>query len=469
MNTNLSNQIKKTNEFRNGLAWEIKGIKKKWRMQDEEKRELLKTLSKEEVAVIEKRRIEKASVEARNIMDEKRNTSEYIENKEHYTEHKEIAKKLSELMNIPWKEAWDVVKNLDVITKKNEWFMERFIHSMTNLVNGETSLAKKIEKTRKEKEGLETKIKQIQWKWEVSQKDKEELLKILGEDELGIINQIRSKKTWEELEKFLEKEKERKEKLEKEYTEQQALTNTISELLDISENEVLSVLQHLNIKWEKDEKTKKNRTSNEQKTPKENTLKKQFEKTLSSIQDNKKKILIAASIILALGLWYKYWKEHIQDKNEARQEQAKAENKIMSIDTLIFPGYKEKNDTMTVKKFMEKTGTKMDAKTLTILPYPWEKLNEYSYIDGHYIKDKNQVIFYYNWGWQERTITIDWADPKTFVSLNGWFATDKYAKDKNGVYKITFDITQTSPISTQAIGLKLVKLEDVDPATFTII
>ena len=56
------------------------------------------------------------------------------------------------------------------------------------------------------------------------------------------------------------------------------------------------------------------------------------------------------------------------------------------------------------------------------------------------------------------------AESATFQILDS-----QYAKDKNGVYKITFDITQISPISTQAIGLKLVKLENVDPATFTII
>gem|GEM_PF-2471792 len=49
------------------------------------------------------------------------------------------------------------------------------------------------------------------------------------------------------MEKFLEKEKNRKEKLEKSYQEQQELINSIAELLDISENEVVSVLQHLNI------------------------------------------------------------------------------------------------------------------------------------------------------------------------------------------------------------------------------
>jgi|GEM_PF-2560933 len=42
----------------------------------------------------------------------------------------------------------------------------------------------------------------------------------------------------------------------------------------------------------------------------------------------------------------------------------------MRIDTVKVPGYKEKNDTLTVKEFIKSTGSNMDADTLTILPYP---------------------------------------------------------------------------------------------------
>lgn len=473
----MSNQIKKTNAYRDSLAWEIKGIRKKWRIQEAERMQLLKTLSGEEINAIEKKRISKVSEEWRKLREEKKTGKEYIENKEKYIEYKGIAKKLSAIMKISRQEARDLVKNLDTITEGNKWFMENFMQAIMNLVKWQTPLAKNIEKTRKEKEALEAKIKQIQWKWEISETDKTNLSKLLGEDELALINQMRWEKTSNELEKFLEKEKNRKEKLEKSYQEQQELINSIAELLDISENEVVSVLQHLNIEWEKEEKIaepkkekpKKIEVARPEKTKKENSLRKHLEKTVKIIHNNGKRIAVAAAIITALGLWYQFWKEYIKNWGREKQEQTIAENKIMRIDTVKVPGYKEKNDTLTVKEFIKSTGSNMDADTLTILPYPWEKLNEYSYIDDHYIKDKDQVIFYYNRWWNERFIKIDWADPESFVSINGWFATDKYAKDKNNVYRITFDTKQIDEATTQDIGEKLIILKDADPSTFTVL
>lgn len=471
MSKNLINEIKKTNEYRDSLAWKIKKIREKWMIQEKERKELLKTLSEDEIVAIEKKRVEKSSFEAQEMLNKQKNTQEYRENKENYQKHKEIIKKLSELMNISIQEAQDIVKNLDTITNGNDQLIKRFIQSVSNMLKWKTSLAKKIEKTTKEKELLEKKIQEIQGKSQLSQWEKEKLLQHIGEDEIAIINKLRSGKSEEEIKKFLENEKERIEKLEKIYQEQQIIVKHISELLDISENDVINVLKYLNIEVEVEEekettkKKEEKEISKKEKTPQENAVKNFLKKAISNITDKKKKIIITASLVLALlWAWHIWTKAYINHQEKEKQETI-AENKILSIDTVKIPGYQEKNDTLTVRKFLDTNRLSMDPQTIEVIPYPWEKINTYSDIRWHFIKDKEKVIF----NAKDRNssiIEIPWADIKSFKVLDQW-QWYTYAKDKNNVYMITSDTIQLTENSYQFAGEKLIIIENADPATFT--
>ena len=473
----LSNEIKKTKEFWNSLTWDIRTIKTSWKLGEHEKQELLKTLKPEEIATIEEKRIKSASIQARDFLREKRWDNEYIEQQKKTTEYKKIASELALIMGISEGQARDVIENLDRVSSGDKGFMKKFIDTITNLIWWQTPLVKKINKTTKERQHIEEQIKKISGMWILSADDKKNLKKYLNDQEISQIEEKRGNEATLQTNEFLNTKKTEIEKLELSYKKQQELVTNIANLLDISETEVMNVLQYLNITW-KQKQTESAKDSQEApiaETPKKvpadlnneaNKLRALFGKILDGIQNHKVKIAIAASLLVAIGWTYKISKQYVANRNVDIQNKATARNKILNIDTTKVSGYKEKNDTITIGKFLEKNTLSMDPTTLKVVAYPWEKIDVYSNINDHYIKDKDQVIFYYNRDGGDRHIRIDWAEAGSFVALNWWFATDKYAKDMNHVYMVTFDINQIDAITTQAAWLKWVILDNADPSSF---